>query len=66
MDPFCGGLDRRNRPLNFPAPKFFSIFFAFLIKDQMVNYMRLACKLRTYKKCDPTVGFQNMNSKISY
>ena len=66
MDPFCGGLDRRNRPLNFVAPKFFSIFFAFLIKDQMVNYIRLACKLGTYKRCDPTVGFQNMNSKISY
>ena len=36
--PFCGGLDRHNRPLNFPAEKFSSIFFAFPLKDQMVNY----------------------------
>ena len=36
--PFCGGLDRHNRPLNFPAEKFSSIFFAFALKDQMVNY----------------------------
>ena len=41
-DPFCGGLDRRNRPLNFPTLKFFFIFFAFLIKDQLVNYIRFA------------------------
>ena len=23
----------------------------------MVNYIQLACMLRTYRKCDPTVGF---------
>ena len=42
---YSDGLDRCNRPLNFPAPKFPSIFFAFLIKDLTVNYTRLAWKL---------------------
>ena len=56
--------------LNFPTPKFFSIFFAFLIKDQMVNYIRLAWKLtymlRTYRTCNPTVGFSKyeFNKKL--
>ena len=26
-------------------------------KDQVVNYIKLACMLRTYTKCDPTVEF---------
>ena len=39
-------------------------------KDQMVNYIRLArklvCMLRTYRKCDPTVGFSKyeLNNKL--
>ena len=39
-------------------------------KDQMVNYIRLArelaCMLRTYRKCDPTVGFSKceFNNKL--
>ena len=39
-------------------------------KDQMVNYIRLVLKLasmlRTYRKCDPTVGFSKceFNNKL--
>ena len=25
--------------------------------EQMVNYIQLACMLRTYRKCNPTIGF---------
>ena len=36
-------------------------------KDRIVNYIRLACKLtcmlRTYRKCDPTVGFSKYEFK---
>ena len=39
---YSGGLNHRNRPLNFPAPKFPFVFFAFPLKDQMVNYTWLA------------------------
>ena len=63
--PFCSGLDRRNGPLNFPAPKFSSIFFAFPLKDKMVNYTRLTWKLAymlTYRTCNPTVGFSKYES----
>ena len=68
--PFCGGLDRHNRPLNFPAPKFSSIFFAFPLKDQIVNYTKLAwklaCMLRTYRTCNLKVGFSKyeFNNKL--
>ena len=31
-------------------------------KDQMVNYIKLACVLRTYGKCDPLVGFSKYES----
>ena len=32
----------------------------------MVNYIRLACILRTYRKCNPTVGFSKyeFNNKL--
>ena len=35
-------------------------------KIQMVNYIQLACMLRTYRKCDPTVGFSKyeFNNKL--
>ena len=39
-------------------------------KDQMVNYTqlawKLACTLRTYRKCNPTVGFSKyeFNNKL--
>ena len=39
-------------------------------KDQRVNYTqlawKLACMLRTYRKCDPTVGFSKyeFNNKL--
>ena len=35
-------------------------------KDQMVNYIKLACVLRTYGKCDPLVGFSKyeFNNKL--
>ena len=36
-------------------------------KDQMLNYIwlawKLACMLRTYRKCDPTVGFLKYDFK---
>ena len=35
--------------------------------DQMVNYIwlawNLACVIRTYRKCDPTVGFSKFEFK---
>ena len=35
-------------------------------KIQMVNYIQLAYMLRTYRKCDPTVGFSKyeFNNKL--
>ena len=32
----------------------------------MVNYIRLACMLRTYRACNPTVGFSKseFNNKL--
>ena len=32
----------------------------------MVNYIRLACMLRTYRACNPTVGFSKyeLNNKL--
>ena len=32
----------------------------------MVNYIELACMLRPYRKCNPTVGFSNyeFNNKL--
>ena len=41
-----------------------------MFKDQRVNYIRLArklvCMLKTYSKCDPTVGFSKyeFNNKL--
>ena len=34
--------------------------------DQMVNYIRLACILRTYRACNLTVGFSKyeFNNKL--
>ena len=68
--PFCGGLDRHNRPLNFLAEKFSSIFFAFPLKDQMVNYTwltwKLTCMLGIYRTCNPMIGFSKyeFNNKL--
>ena len=67
---YSGKLDCHNRLLNFSSPKFPSIFFAFPLKDQMVNYTRLAwklaCMLRTYGTYNPMVGFSKyeFNNKL--